>query len=382
MNLIYLDHSTTTPIAASVLESMQPFFKELYGHPSSTHWMGRAAAEAIEDARSHVATLLECHPSEIIFTSGGTESVNLGLLGVGHALSRSHRNPHCIISNLEHVAVRHTANQMQRLGWRVSTVNCNSRGTVEPADIARLIDDATCLISIIHASSELGTIQPIEEISRLCAERNIILHTDAAQSVGKIPCHVESLGVDLLSLSGHKFHAPKGVGALYSRLGVFVEPLGYGEWFESGLRPGTPNVAQIAALGQAAKLAQSRLESSIDRISSQRDQFHSKLQSLIGKSVPILGRESARLPGSLTMLLPHVNAEQLQQRLPEICFGPLLNQADETGSDQVSPFACLGLSPQEQAGVIRVGIGWTTSDEELNQAAHRMAACYESLCPD
>jgi len=361
---------------------MQPFLQELYGHPSSQHWMGRAAAEAIEDARSHLATLLECHPSEIIFTSGGTESVNLGLLGVSQAFRRSRRNPHCIISNLEHAAVKQTAKQLQHEGWRVSIVSCNRQGTVDVADVSRLIDDQTCLISIIHASSELGTIQPIQEISQLCAQRDIIFHTDAAQTVGKVPCAVETLGVDLLSLSGHKFHAPKGIGALYLRLGISLEPIGYGEWFESGLRPGTPSVAEIVALGQAAKLAQSRLSSSIDRISSQRDQFHAKLENLIGRSIPILGKESHRLPGCLTILLPEVNAEQLQQRLPDICFGPLTISTEDVHAEQVSPFTCLGLSRSDQASVLRIGIGWTTSDEELNQAAHRIASSYETLWPD
>lgn len=382
MNFIYLDHSTTTPIAKSVRDSMQPFLQELYGHPSSQHWLGRAAAEALEDARGHLATLLECHPSEIIFTSGGTESINLGLLGVGRSISRNFRNPHCIISNLDHVAVRQTAQQLQLEGWQVSIAVCNNQGIIEPGEVAGKLLENTRLISITHASHELGTIQPIQEISQLCHDREVILHTDAAQTVGKINCPVQELGVDILSLSGHKFHAPKGIGALYLRLGVSIDQISFGEWLESGLRPGTQNVADIVGLGQAAKLAQSRLSSSLDRISVLRDQFHSKLERLIGSPIPILGVHSPRLPGILTILLPKVKAFELQQRLPDICFGPTSSMTDDLEQNVPTAWNCLGISIEDKSKILRLAIGWTTSEEELDQAAHRIASAYESLVDD
>jgi cysteine desulfurase len=275
MRSIYLDYSTTTPVAASVRDSMLPFLSEFYGHPSSGHWYGRAAQEAIEDSRSSLSSLIGCHPTEIVFTSGGTESVNLGLLGVARAVSRNLDNfvPHFITSSLEHACVRQCAQQLEREGWQVSYIGCDPHGQIRVDELAATIRGNTRLISLIHASHRIGTIQPLPQVAELCRERDILLHTDAAQSVGKIDCNVDYLGVDLLSMSGHKFYAPKGVGALYVRLGVPIEPIHFGEGCEAGIRPGTPNVPHIVGLGQAARLAQAGLETSIDRTSQMRDRF-------------------------------------------------------------------------------------------------------------
>jgi cysteine desulfurase len=376
---IYLDHASTTPVATSVRESMIPFLNQLFGHPSSLHWMGRAACEAIEDARSHLATLLECHPSELIFTSGGTESINLGLLGVGRAIGHSLSSPHCIISNLEHAAVKQTANQLKQEGWQVSVVQCSRYGQVEPEEIEKLIRKETRLVSIAHASYQLGTVQPLERISQLCCERDILLHTDAAQSVGKIPCQVASLGVDLLSLSGHKFFAPKGVGALYLRPGIPIEPILYGEGVEVGLRPGTQNVAHIVALGQAAKLAQAGLGPSMDRVARLKADFHAQLQNLIGRELPVISHPAEILPGVLVIEMPNVSAEELQRNLPEICFGPpnTCNGRLNLPTDNV--FNSMGIDRQRWPNILRISIGWTNSDEELNKAAHRIATTYELL---
>jgi cysteine desulfurase len=376
---IYLDHSTTTPIAASVRESMLPFLSQLYGHPSSLHWMGRAAAEAIEDARSHLAGLLDCHPCELIFTSGGTESVNLALLGLGRAIGHSLANPHCIISNLEHAAVKQSAHQLEREGWQVSVVACNQAGLVEVEQIEREIRKETRFISVTHASYQLGTIQPLDRIAQLCCNRDILLHTDASQTVGKIPCQVTALNVDMLSLSGHKFFAPKGVGALFLRLGIPLDPILHGEGMEAGLRPGTPSVAHIVGLGQAAKLAQAGLSSSIDRVKRLKEEFHGRLQELIGQTLPVLGQDVERLPGSLAIELPVVAAEDLQRSLPEICFGP---PATCNGRLILSPddaLVMMGLSAERLSRLLRISIGWTTSEDELITAAHRIAAAYESL---
>ena len=382
MRSIYLDYSTTTPVAASVRERMLPFLSEFYGHPSSNHWYGRAAQEAIEDARCNVAALLACHPSEIVFTSGGTESVNLGLLGVARAITRNIPElvPHFITTSLEHTCVRQCASQLEREGWQVSVLGCDPNGLVRVDELKAAVRENTRLVSVIQASHRIGTIQPIEAIAEVCRERDILLHTDAAQAVGKVDCSVESLGVDMLSFSGHKIYAPKGIGVLYIRLGVPIEPILFGEGCEAGIRPGTANVPHIVGLGQAAKLAHAGLQSTIDGISSLRDRFHRQLESMIGRIVPVHGLAVPRVPGILSLELPGVSAEAIHQRLPEICFGPAIPTNGRTCGRVVNPtHAALGLTEQQSSNTLLISLGWTTSEDELQRAAHLIAAAYESL---
>ncbi len=382
MRSIYLDYSTTTPVAASVRESVLPFLSEFYGHPSSCHWYGRAAQEAIEDARSNVASLLDCHPCEIVFTSGGTESVNLGLLGVARAITRNIPEfvPHFITTSLEHACVRQSAQQLEREGWQVSVLGCDRDGLVRVSDLEQAIRPNTRLVSVIQASHRIGTIQPIASIAEVCHERDILLHTDAAQAVGKVDCSVENMGVDLLSFSGHKIYAPKGIGVLYTRLGVPIESIMYGEACEAGVRPGTANVSHIVGLGQAAKLAQAGLNSTIDKISSLRDRFHQQLESMIGRIIPVHGAAAPRVPGILSFELPGVAAEAMHQRVPEICFGPIVSCNARTGSRVVNPtHAALGLTAQQSCSTLQISLGWTTSEDELQRALHLIAAAYESL---
>ncbi|MEZ6138182.1 MAG: cysteine desulfurase family protein [Pirellulaceae bacterium] len=380
MRSIFLDYSTTTPIAASVRESMQPFFSELYGHPSSGHWIGRAAAEAIEDARCNLSSLIGCHPSEIVFTSGGTESVNLGLLGVARAISANMtERPHFICSILEHPAVRQTAQQLEREGWDVTVVGCDPYGVVPVDEIERVTRSSTRLVSIMHASHQIGTVQPIAQVAELCHDRDILLHSDAAQTIGKIECQVEELGVDLLSLSGHKFYAPMGIGALFIRLGVPIESILYGEGCEAGLRPGTPNVAAIVGLGQAAKLAQAGLQSAIDRVADFRLRFLQQLESLIGQKLKVHGGDVERVPGILSLELPGVTAEALERKLPEICFGPRAHCNGRQRCPSDNTLVALGLSQTQISNTLRISFGWTTSEDELHRAVHMIAAAYESL---
>ncbi|MCA9132570.1 MAG: cysteine desulfurase [Planctomycetales bacterium] len=382
MQFIYLDYSTTTPVAASVRESMLPFLSDFYGHPSSNHWYGRAAQEAIEDARSNVACLLGCHPAEIVFTSGGTESVNLGLLGVARAVTRNIPDftPHFITSSLEHSCVRQCVQQLEREGWQVSYIGCDSEGVVRIDELEKTIRPNTRMISIIHANHRIGTIQPLEQIAELCRERDILLHSDAAQSVGKIECHVDRLGVDLLSFSGHKLYAPKGIGALYIRMGVPIEAILYGEGCEAGIRPGTANVPHIVGLGQAAKLAQAGLKNSFDHLSGLRDRFHLQLESMIGRPIRVHGLEAERVPGILSFEMPGVCAEEMQQRLPEICFGPSIARHGRThGSVSNSTHSAIGLSMQQSSNTLLISLGWTTSEDELHRALHLIASAYEAL---
>ena len=383
MRSIYLDYCTSTPIAASVRESMLPFLGEFYGHPSSDHWYGRAAQEAIEDSRSNLAAMLGCHPSEVIFTSGGTESVNIALLGVARAIGRAvseGETPRILVSALEHECVRQCAKQLESEGWQVDEIGCDEQGVIRLTELEDAIQPTTRLASVIHASHRIGTIQPIAEIAEICRQRDVLLHTDAAQSVGKIQTTVDDLGVDLLTLTGHKFYAPKGIGALYVRTGVPVEPIMYGEGSEAGMRPGTANVPHIVALGQAAKLAHAGLESAIQQTGDYRDRFHSQLERAIGRDLRVHGAQAERLPGLLSLELPGVVAEKIHNMLPEICFAPCVpanGAKPQTACNRTH--AALGLSHEASVSTLRVAFGWTTSIDEIHQAAQMIAAAYESL---
>lgn len=382
MRSIYLDYNTTTPVATSVRESMLPFLTEFYGQPSSSHWLGRAAQEALEDARAHVAVLLGCHPAEIVFTSGGTESVNLALLGVAHSISQTEPEltPHLITTPLEHACARRCAEQLERQGWQISVVGCDSQGVVQVEQLKSLLRENTRLVSIVHANQEIGTIQPLSYIADICHEHNILLHSDAAQTVGKIACSVEALGVDLLSFSGHKFYAPKGIGGLYIKLGVPIVPILCGEGNEGGLRPGTENVPHIVALGSAARLAMQGMDSAGDRLAKLRDRFHSQLEQLLKIAIPVHGDKAERIPNALSFELPGANAFQLQQRIPEICFGPLSAMGGTKCNGFPNPtYSAIGLTLERIAETYRISLGWPTSEQEIDQACQVIAAAYESI---
>ena len=379
MRTVYLDYCTTTPVAASVRDSMLPFLNEFYGHPSSDHWYGRAAQEAIEDARSNVSCLIGCHPSEVIFTSGGTESVNLGLLGLGRAVGKSLDKPHLITSHLDHSCVRLCAQYLQTQGWEISCVGCDENGVLDLDELEQLIKSNTRIVSVIHGSHRIGTIQPIELVAEICQRRDILLHVDACQTVGKIECHVDKLGVDLLTLSGHKIYAPKGVGALFVRTGVPVDPIMFGEGCEAGLRPGTANVPHIVGLGQAAKMVLSGLENNLSDTTRMRDFFRQELESALGKTVKVHGESVSRLPSLLSLELPGVRADDMQRILPNLCFGPCASNGIHNGNTINPTHSAMGLSYLQSASTLRVSFGWTTSEEEVEQAVQMIAAAYDSL---
>ncbi|MCA9154819.1 MAG: cysteine desulfurase, partial [Planctomycetales bacterium] len=264
MRQIYLDYNATTPVAPSVLEAMLPFFKQHYGNPSSGHAFGRACNEAIEDARSQVAALLGATSEEIVFTSGGTESNNLALKGVMLRYAPVVKG-HLVISAIEHPSVVAPARFLERLGFRLTIVPCDENGVVSPEAVEAALRSDTVLVSVMHANNEVGVVQPIHDIAEVCRARGIMVHTDASQSAGKLRTLVHELGVDLLTLAGHKFYAPKGVGALYVREGLSLEPFMHGAGHEGGLRAGTENVPYIAGLGKASMLAARGLDDAADR---------------------------------------------------------------------------------------------------------------------
>ena len=377
MRQIYLDYNATTPIAPSVQEAMLPFISEHYGNPSSGHALGRACHEAIEDARDRVAAVLGTHRDEIVFTSGGTESNNLALKGI--LMSNAPRlDGHLVISAIEHPAISEPAEYLERLGYRVSVVACDKQGIVQPEAVAAVLAPDTRLVSIMHANNEIGTIQPLREISELCRTRDILLHTDAAQGIGKIRTFVEELGVDMLSIAGHKLYGPKGVGALYVRQGVPLQPVTHGAGHEGGLRPGTENTPYIVALGQACFLAGKALDTATDRMAQLRDRLASQLREGIGDEVTINGEQAPRLPNTLSINFPRVTGADVLARCPELCAST--GSACHSGSTKMSTtLAAIGLSPSRARGTIRLSVGWYTSEDDVDRATELLLGAWESL---
>lgn len=377
MRQLYLDYNSTTPIAPSVQEAMLPFLAEHFGDPSQSHASGRACREAIEDARGQVAHLLGADADEIVFTSGGTESNNLALLGT------LLRHPpgaggHLVISAIEHASVAEPAKFLERLGYDVTVVGVTGQGFVQPSAIQEALRNDTVLVSVMHANHETGVLQPLRQIGEICHERNVLLHTDAAQTVGKIRTFVDELDVDLLTLAGHKLYAPKGIGALFLRRGAALEPVLRGNGQESGLRAGVENVTGIVALGKAAGLAARALEESPQRIEELRDQLLNRLVTAIGDELLLHGYLAKRLPNTLSFSLPEVSATDLLARIPELCaYAPGGSHTDTTA---ISPtLAAMGVDPQHARQTIRLSLGWYTSEEDVVRAANLILGAWESL---
>ena len=376
MKQIYLDYNATTPVAPSVFEAMEPFFKKHYGNPSSNHAMGRAAAEAIVDARTQVAGMLAADPEEIVFTSCGTASNNLALKGV--MMSGGRVRGHLIISNIEHPAVESPARFLQKLGCDLTVVNCSHDGLVNPADIQKALRPDTRLVSIMHANNEIGTIQPLREIADLCSQHSVLLHTDASQSAGKISTHVDELGVDMLTVAGHKLYAPKGIGALYVREGIGLEPILHGGDQEQGMRGGTENTAYIVGLGQACKLAARCLDEARDRMQVLRDRLYKRLCEGTGIALPVNGMASPRLPNTLSVRFPDCIGRELLSRCHEICAstGSACHSEIQTVSNVLS---AIGLNASECESTIRLSVGWYTSEEDVDFASNALVGTWESL---
>lgn len=377
MRRIYLDHNATTPIASHVRSAMQPFLEHYHGNPSSIHAMGRVCSEAIEDARGHVAAAIGADREEIIFTSGGTESNNLALKGV---LLRSAPavDGHLIISAIEHPAVSQPAEYLSRLGVAITVVGCDKNGSVDPEDIRKALRPDTHLVSIMHANNEIGTVQPIHDIATICHDHGVLLHTDAAQSVGKIPVNVSNLGVDLLSMAGHKFYAPKGIGALYVNQNVDLEPLIHGAGHEKGLRAGTENVPYIVGLGAAALMAARGLEANGGRMLFLRDRLFEQLAETIGPSLTVNGGQAPRLPNTLSVNFPGVVGSQLLARIPELCAstGAACHGTGTTLSDTLR---AIGLHPSIGTGTVRLSLGWHSSEDDIDRAASLLLGAWEAM---
>src|SRR5712692_8483830 len=364
--MIYLDYNASTPIAPEVAAAMQPFLTEHFGNPSSLHWAGAPAKAAVEQTRVQVARRLGCSAEEIVFTSGGSEANNHAIKGAFFA--RRSQGHHLITTPVEHPATLQPCRFLETLGAEVTYVPVDRTGRVDPEDVRRAITGRTILISVMHANNEVGTIQPIREIALLARERGILFHTDAAQSVGKIPTDVEDLGVDLLSVAGHKLYAPKGVGALYIRRGVKLEPLIHGAGHESGRRAGTENVPYIVGLGTACQIARQSLPQASERLRQLRDRLWNHLRTGLGERIVLNGHPERRLPNTLNVnFVGHIGAELLQQ-VPEIAAST--GSACHEGHVTLSPvLKAMGVRPEMGRGAVRLSVGRFTTEDEIDRAA-------------
>ncbi len=377
MRQIYLDYNATTPIAPKAREAMKPFLGEYFGNPSSNHPVGRVCREAIEDARGHVAALIGADREEIIFTSGGTESDNLAVKGT-ILLDGPSADGHLIVSAIEHPAVSQPAEYLSNLGYALTVIGCDAHGIVDPEAIRKAIRPDTRLVSIMHANNEIGSVQPIREVAAICHEYGVLVHTDAAQSLGKIRVKVDELGVDLLTIAGHKMYAPKGIGALFVRQSVDLAPVLHGAGHEKGLRPGTENVPFIVALGAAALLAAKELELNSARSILLRDRLYEHLCEGIGQALSLNGARAARLPNTLSVNFPQVNGAELLARVPEICAstGAACHSSSTSLSDTLR---AIGLKPTVAKGTVRLSLGWYTSEDDVDRAASLLIGAWESL---
>lgn len=378
MRSIYLDYNATTPIAPAVREAMLPFLAEHFGNPSSTHVLGRAAREAIEDARSQVAALLGAESEGVVFTSGGTESNNLAIKGV-KLREPAAAGGHLVISAIEHPAVIEPARWLERMGYAVTVVPCNREGIVEPESVEKALRPATRLVSIMHANNETGVVQPIRQIAKLCRARGVLVHTDAAQSVGKIRTAVEELGVDLLTIAGHKVYAPKGVGALYVRRGVALDPVIHGAGQEAGLRPGTENTPYIVGLGCAAALAARQLDRVADHMATLRDKLEQRLARAIGPELKVNGGHAERLPNTLSASFPGVVGGELLARIPELYASTGAACHSDAPQHISATLAAMGLTASQARGTIRLSLGWHTTEDEIDRAVELLLGAWESL---
>ncbi|RBW69666.1 cysteine desulfurase NifS [Bacillus taeanensis] len=364
MTQIYLDYNASTPIASEVKETMRPFLDHYFGNPSALHFAGVPAKKAVEDARTQAADLIGAKSHEIIFTSGGTESNNHVLKGIFQR--HQHKGKHIITTKIEHPAIMNPCKYLETLGAAVTYVEVDRFGRVNPLDIEEVITDETILISVMHANNEVGTIQPIAEIGEIARKHEVYFHTDAAQSVGKVPIDVEKLQVDFLTIAGHKLYAPKGIGALYMRDGVDIEPFMHGAGHEGGRRAGTENVLLAVGLGKACQLAAEKLAEN-KKIEKLRNYFWGELKDHFHDNLSLNGHPEQRLPNTLSVNFHHKTGQDILTEIPEI--------AASTGSachaGQVTLSAVLkAMNVKEEigCGAVRFSLGRDTTIEEINNA--------------
>lgn len=378
MDQIYLDYNATTPIDPEVAAEMRPFLDEYFGNPSSNHTFGIKTRMAVERARSRVAALINCRPQEVIFTSGGTESNNMAIKGAAYAMLK-HGN-HIIISAIEHPAITEVSRFLETQGFEITVVKVDKYGMVDPEDVKKALRPETILISVMHANNEVGTIQPIAAIADIARRHGALMHTDAAQSIGKIPVDVKEMDVDLLSIAGHKLYGPKGIGVLFIRHGVKIEKLIHGADHEQNLRAGTENVLEIVGLGKACELAGNNLENNLIHLAQTKNRL---LKGLTGKlgSLRVNGHPNRSLPNTLSIGFENLNAVSLLQAMEGVAASA--GAACHTGTTgDSSVLGAMKVPAAFSQGTIRFSTGRYTNDDEIDRAIDIIADAVKSLQPE
>lgn len=374
---IYMDNAATTAVKPEVLEAMMPYFTDIAGNPSSIHRAGRDARRAVEHAREQVATALGCEKSEVYFTAGGSESDNWAIKGAAIALQKKGR--HIITSSIEHHAVLHTCEFLEKNGFEVTYLPVDSEGFVRVEDVKNAIREDTILISIMMANNEIGTIEPIAEIARVAHEHGVLMHTDAVQAVGAIPVNVRELDVDMLSLSGHKFYGPKGIGALYIRKGVKIENLIHGGAQERSKRAGTENLASVVGLGKAIELATANLPGHMQRLSAMRDRLIDGVLSTI-PYCRLNGPRENRLPGNVNVSVEYIEGEALLLRLDLAGIAGSSGSACTSGSlDPSHVLLAIGLKHEVAHGSLRLSLGDFNKESDVDAVLARLPEIVKTL---
>ena len=374
---VYLDHSATTPVRPEVLAAMLPYFGDKFGNPSSIHSWGRQARTAVDSAREQVASIIGATASEIVFTSGGTESDNLAIRGV--AKSMQTKGKHLITSQIEHHAVINTFESLAKDGYEVTYLPCDKYGLIDPDDVRKSIRKDTILISIIHGHNEVGTIEPIEEIGKIAKEHGILFHSDAVQSLGKVPVKVDDMGVDLLTISSHKIYGPKGVGALYVRKGTRIRPQVTGGIHEKGLRAGTENVPGIVGFGAACALAEEEMPEESKRLQALRDKLINGILSNIPDTV-LNGHPEKRLPHNVNVSVKYVEGEAMLLNMDLLGIGASSGSACTSGSLEPSHvLLAMGIPHELAHGSLRMTLGKSNTGEDIEYVLEALPPIVEKL---
>lgn len=377
MKYVYMDHAATTPLRPEALEAMLPYLITHYGNASSVYAYGRDARKALDEAREEIAAVIGANPREIIFTGGGSEADNLAIKGV--ALAYKSKGNHIVTSAVEHHAVLDTCKYLEKLGFQVTVVPVDENGMVDPKAVEEAITDKTILVSIMHANNEVGTIQPIQEISRIVKEKGVIFHTDAVQSVGHVPVDVNDLGVDLLSFAGHKFYGPKGVGGLYVRKGIRFDPLIHGGGQERGHRAGTENVAAIVGMATALKLTAAEMDEEAARLTKLRDRLIDGIVERI-PDVRVNGHRTQRLPNNVNVCFRYIEGESLLLNLDLQHVAASSGSACTSGSlDPSHVLLAMGLPHEIAHGSLRLTLGRDTTVDEVDYVLEILPGIVDKL---